>query len=139
MGGLIDCLNVAENVNLIPNALGLEALTADSGLVKALDMSAQFEKPIRSLSGGQRQRVSILRALATRAEVIVADEPTAAIDETMAEVVIQQFRDLARETGATVILVSHDLDLVRSYCERMIELRPEQDGPSTVTTRIKTA
>ncbi len=135
-GGLVDCLSVEENINLIPNALGIEPQVPDSTLVRALEMGPEFTKPIRSLSGGQRQRVSILRALATNAEVVVADEPTAAIDENMAEIVIQQFRSLAKDTGATVLLVSHDLDLVDQYCDRVIELHPETKTKGQVETRV---
>ncbi len=81
------------------------------------------------LSGGQQQRVAISRALANRPSVILADEPTAALDSHLGRRVMELFRDLAHKHGTAVIVVTHDqraLDVFDSIYEMedgIIELR----------------
>src|SRR4029077_16563601 len=74
------------------------------------------------LSGGQQQRVAIARALATEPAILMADEPTGNLDTRTSREVIQLFRDLNRETGITVILVTHD-PAVAHVARRIIVLR----------------
>ncbi|MEM8685813.1 MAG: ATP-binding cassette domain-containing protein [Pseudomonadota bacterium] len=136
-GGLIDCLNVKENINLVPSILRSKQLSADSPTVGMLDMDSHMNKRTSQLSGGQRQRVSILRALSGTPTIIVADEPTAAIDEAMADVIIKQLKSLTQLAGVTVSLVSHDLDLVYQYCDTVIEMKPKQIGNNRVLTKIQ--
>lgn len=73
------------------------------------------------LSGGQRQRVAIARALAGRAELIVADEPTAALDPTVAAGVSRLLREVA-DRGCAVVVASHDRARVNSYADRVVRL-----------------
>jgi lipoprotein-releasing system ATP-binding protein len=79
---------------------GLELLTS-------LGLKDHANKRPNQLSGGQRQRVAIARALANRPEIIVADEPTGALDTTSTEQVFGILRDIA-DSGRTVIVVTHD-------------------------------
>lgn len=76
------------------------------------------DRPITTLSGGERQRISIARALATEADILLADEPTANLDLDHALAVLDLFRQLAAE-GRTVVLVSHDLNLTAPYADRV--------------------
>lgn len=73
------------------------------------------------LSGGQRQRVAIARAVVKKPNVILADEPTGALDETTGNAVLDIFRQL-NENGKTVVLVTHDAGIARS-CDRIIQLK----------------
>lgn len=72
------------------------------------------------LSGGQRQRVMLAMALACRPELLIADEPTTALDVTLQQDILKLLTDLVREDGMSLLLISHDLGLMRTWVDRVL-------------------
>ena len=90
-------------------------------LLNRLGMSARAQHRPGELSGGQQQRVSIARALMNGGEIVLADEPTGALDSTSGEEVMRILKGLHKE-GHTVVVVTHDMG-VADHCERVIEIK----------------
>ncbi len=131
-GGLIGFLTVRRNL-MIPFQLAgrvvdqahIEQLARRFGIERELD-----KKP-RHLSVGQRQRAAILRALMLKPALVLADEPTAAIDHVRAKQVASEFRALAREAGSTIVMVSHDRSLLAAVSDHILELTTNLDADGT--------
>ncbi|MBU8542613.1 MULTISPECIES: ATP-binding cassette domain-containing protein [Roseomonadaceae] len=109
---LLGFLTARQNV-----AMALEqdaALSEGQRLARAAELLAQvglaehLDKPPSQLSGGQRQRVSVARALAVDPGLVLADEPTAALDKASGHEVVQLLRGLAKSRGVPILLVTHD-------------------------------
>ncbi|MGB1097450.1 MAG: ABC transporter ATP-binding protein, partial [Acholeplasmataceae bacterium] len=119
---LIPHLSVIENVAL---ALTLSGETKSNRLEKAkkalvsVGLSDQLFKKPNQLSGGQQQRVAIARALVNDPDIILADEPTGAIDSKTSEMIMILLKEIA--TTRLVIMVTHNPDLANRYSDRIVE------------------
>ena len=88
--------------------------------LQAVGMADYAKKPVNKLSGGQKQRVAIARAIVNEPSVILADEPTGALDSTTAAEIMGVFHELHKR-GKTIIIVTHDMEIAKQ-CGRMIEI-----------------
>jgi putative ABC transport system ATP-binding protein len=115
---LLPFLSVGENVSLVGrNAGGRHAEVNDraEALLDRLGVAALRNKHPGQLSGGQRQRVAVARALVHRPAIVLADEPTAALDWERGEAVVRLLVEQAREEGAALLVVTHDTRLVGMF------------------------
>ena len=121
---LIPKLNVLENVELPLLYAGVDAAERRERAMSALSRVGLTDKGKNlpsQLSGGQQQRVSIARALAGNPSVMLADEPTGALDSATGRVVMDIFHKLHREQGKTILLITHSQELA-AECERIVTL-----------------
>jgi putative ABC transport system ATP-binding protein len=121
---LLDDLTVADNVLLPAQLAGLpraQARARAAELLTALGLDGHQDAYPARLSGGQRQRVAIARALVSRPPLLLADEPTGALDTAAGEQIGALLRDLNR-SGQTLILVTHNPALAARYAARTVEL-----------------
>ena len=88
--------------------------------LKSVGMDSMAKKPISQLSGGQKQRVAIARAIVNEPSVVLADEPTGALDSKTAQEIMDVFKEL-HSRGKTIVIVTHDMGIAEQ-CERIIEI-----------------
>jgi putative ABC transport system ATP-binding protein len=108
---LFPALTAAENVEIVLKMKGMsdkEAKKEAQHLLSTVGLGDKNEVLPRDLSGGQQQRVAIARALAGNPKLIMADEPTAALDSYNGHAVIELLARLAKQEGCTVVMVTHD-------------------------------
>lgn len=113
---------ITEALALRRNMVGKAARSEAKRLLDLVgipDASRRLDAYPHELSGGQNQRVMIAIALAGQPELLVADEPTTALDVTIQAQILELLKDLRRHMGMTLVLISHDLGVVAESCERV--------------------
>ena len=116
-------LQVAEPVHQHRGEPWARALETAKGLLQKVhipDAANRLQTYPHQYSGGMRQRAMIAMALACRPRLIIADEPTTALDVTVQAQILDLLQDLTRETGAALVLITHDLGVVARYAQRVI-------------------
>ena len=112
-GGLFPHLTARGNAGLLARHLGWDRARLDARLAELAEVArlrpALLDRYPAELSGGQRQRVALLRALVLSPDVLLLDEPLGALDPVTRDALQRDLRDIIRDLGATVLLVTHDL------------------------------
>ncbi|MWB99525.1 methionine ABC transporter ATP-binding protein [Agromyces seonyuensis] len=125
---LLQSRNVYQNVAYPLKLAGLpkaEILDRVEELLEFVGLSDKALQYPRRLSGGQKQRVGIARALASRPDILISDEATSALDPQTTGEVLDLLRRVNREYGVTILLVTHEMDVVRSIANKVAVM---QDG-----------
>ena len=113
---------VGENVRYPLEIAGLPRREADKRVMELLEIVGLQDRAKAypaQLSGGQRQRVAIARALASQPEVLLSDEATSALDPMTTQSILNLLKDINRRLGITVILITHEMAVIRQICDRV--------------------
>jgi ABC-2 type transport system ATP-binding protein len=116
-------LTVRENLRYFATVSGVDPdSVADrhDRLLDRLDLTAWADTPVRKLSRGMKQKVSLASVLAGGAEVVFLDEPTLGLDVESSRTLQRELLRLAREDGLTVLISSHDMDVIETVCDRVL-------------------
>lgn len=128
---LSEALSVAGNLALAYYAAGLpEDSSAIAGALQALGVANLADRRPSQLSGGQAQRVALARAVLLNPKVLLADEPTASLDDEAAQEALALLLDTARRSGATLVMATHDARVVRALpAAPVLDLNEEKPVP----------
>ena len=120
---LLSSKTVAANVAMpleLAGELSREQITQRvAELLARVGLSEHANKYPAQLSGGQKQRVGIARALATRPKILLCDEATSALDPQTTASVLQLLAEINRELGLTIVLITHEMDVIRRVCDQV--------------------
>ena len=137
-GDLLPFLNVEENILLatqLAEKFGEEARAKTDELLEQLGLTPRKHAMPAMLSVGERQRAAICRALAPSPDIVLADEPTAALDPPKAHEVMKLFGDIAQKQGVAIVMVSHDRTLLGAFSEafsiRNVDMAVHAEGGKT--------
>ena len=125
---LFPTLTAGENIEMMLNLKGIRGGQADRrarNLLEHVGLNGKYNSFPADLSGGQKQRVAIARALAGEPKIILADEPTAALDSQSGRAVIEMMHSLARDGNRAVVIVTHDNRLIE-FADRIIHIADGQ-------------
>jgi putative ABC transport system ATP-binding protein len=132
-GGLLPFLSVRQNIELPRRMLGLPAgsqLVAET--LEKLELMGLLDKLPAQLSIGERQRASFVRAIAHEPQLLLADEPTAALDPPQSRRLFELIIEIVRRFRIAALLVSHDWALVNACAIRTLIGKPQASGTGTV-------
>jgi putative ABC transport system ATP-binding protein len=125
---LLNCLTARQNVQmsleLHPEFSSQEAAAKSAAMLEAVGLGERVNYYPDSLSGGQKQRVAIARALVSHPKLVLADEPTAALDSKSGRDVVELMQRLAKEQGCTILMVTHD-NRILDIADRIVHM---EDG-----------
>lgn len=122
---LLDHLTAFENVALPLRVAGQKQDSYSNEVIDLLrwvGLGERVDAPIPSLSGGEQQRVAIARALINKPDLLIADEPTGNVDPEMARKILRLFAELNKRVGTTILIATHDLDLLREFDSPVLRL-----------------
>lgn len=135
-GGLLPYISVRDNINLPRRLLELPIDGQADELGEALKIAAQLDKLPSELSVGQRQRAAIARALSHEPPIVIADEPTAAVDPLNAERILRMLTALTEERGVTLVMSTHAHELIEKVGVPAVALNVRARGSRAMSVTI---
>jgi len=132
---LIPYLTARENVELVGWIGGSRDREFGKSLIDMVGLSKRKNSKLRELSGGEQQRVAIAIALANKARILLADEPTGAVDTLTCVSLMEVFNTLRTELGITVVIVSHDPNITK-YTDRVVAIRDGKTSSELLRTEM---
>lgn len=120
---LIGSKDVYSNIEFVLLENGKSKAEAEARIDELLEYVGITDKKHAypaQLSGGQKQRVAIARALANNAKILLCDEPTSALDAETTEAVLNLLKQINKDLGITIVLITHELDVVKEICDRVV-------------------
>lgn len=132
-GGLLPFLSVRDNISLPQRLAGRRDPRRVIELAERLDIADQLDKKPGALSVGQRQRAAIARALSHRPAIVLADEPTASVHPEMADTILSLLAETARDSGAALVLATHDPARAEAAGFAMQKLATRHEGDLAVS------
>ncbi len=123
---LLSSRTVTDNVAFPLEITGVEKSIREERvkeLLKLVDLSEKADAYPAQLSGGQKQRVGIARALATQPDILLSDEATSALDPQTTTSILNLLKELNRNLGLTILLITHEMEVVRQICDRVAVLK----------------
>ena len=122
---LINAYTAVENVAfplLFAGIAQKERLRRAEELLRVVGLEARKDHRPTELSGGEQQRVAIARALVNRPQILLADEPTGNLDSKTSRQIVEILADLNKHQGLTIVMISHEQDLLREFADELIRL-----------------
>jgi putative ABC transport system ATP-binding protein len=135
---LLKFLTVRQNVQMsmeLSNVSQREAITKSEAMLGVVGLGERLDYYPENLSGGQKQRVAIARALVNHPKLVLADEPTAALDKKSGRDVVELMQRLAKEQGCTILMVTHD-NRILDIADRIVNM---EDGYLTNNALAETS
>jgi len=133
-------LTVAQNLGIYARLYSVrDRKTRIAGIAADMDIEALLDRPAGKLSAGQKTRVALAKALLNRPDVLLLDEPTASLDPDTADWVRQYLRRYQQDSGATILLASHNMQEVERLCDDVLMMRAgrivDRGAPAELTAR----
>lgn len=136
---LISRKNVYENISFPLEVWGMDKLSIKKrvdSLIDLVGLSDKVNSNIRELSGGQKQRVGIARALSLNPKILLCDEATSALDPKTTKSILQLLRDINNKLNITIIVVTHQMEVVKEICNKFILLEGGEIKSSGTTDEL---
>jgi putative ABC transport system ATP-binding protein len=138
-GGLLPYLSVRQNIELACRLKGLDHVGGRiNEIVVMLGLENQLNKKPQYLSGGERQRAAIARAMVHQPTVVLADEPTAAVDSDRAKKILEEFKQLAAEYKTAIVMATHNYNLVEKTATQIATFKVRHFSENGVKKTLST-